>query len=437
MHHPQPSPQQNDKWFYQDPQGQTQGPFTDVEMAEWYKAGYFSNQLKVRRQHDERYFLLGELIALCGGASNPFSLAVLRFAPLKADATGAGVPGGPASPSVVGGKDAVVAAAAAVDLLQLQYLSQMAAYKQAQARAAMAAEPWGAAAALQHEMAAAQQRLMMQQQVPQDLQYMQQPPTANPLMHMINQMQQANKLPGQGLVDAKPPNMPGALDPHLQMHVGNLLSMQNRIPPADLASGLPTGLAPTLTGGLPPETIPGLQAAAAAVSLGPNGLPLTGLATTAGAAVPRPPDQIPGPQGGPQQDQDPISSLLKQLQQQKQQSQQIDSLWQQNQYGIPPTTAPPAGQWSAPNDVPLSMWDIQQSAPPISQPPSAAPIAVSQQQNQIPASQNVPQVPVTEPEKEQTVHTPKKEKDKDEAEKKAAEEKKRKDEERIRKNWKR
>ncbi|VEN53124.1 unnamed protein product [Callosobruchus maculatus] len=470
MHHQQPSPQQNDKWFYQDPQGQTQGPFTDVEMAEWYKAGYFSNQLKVRRHHDERYFLLGELIALCGGASNPFSIAALRFPPLKADGTGAGVPGGPASPSVVGGKDAVVAAAAAVDLLQLQYLSQMAAYKQAQARAAM--EPWGAAAALQHEMAAAQQRLMMQQQVPQDLQYMQQPPTANPLMHMINQMQQANKLPGQGLVDTKPPNMPGGLDPHLQLHVGNLLSMQNRIPPADLASGLPTGLAPTLTGGLPPETIPGLQAAAAAVSLGPNGLPLTGLATTAGAAaaVPRPPDQISGPQGGPQQDQDPISSLLKQLQQQKQQSQQIDSLWQQNQYGIPPATAPPAGQWSAPNDVPLSMWDIQQSAPPISQPPSAAPVAVTQQQNQTPASQNVPQVPVTEPEKEQIVHTPKKEKDKEikkedkelkeakkkkeqeekqakkdaedrkkqelkkqEAEKKAAEEKKRKDEERIKK----
>nr|CAI5830189.1 unnamed protein product [Callosobruchus analis] len=474
MHHQQPSPQQNDKWFYQDPQGQTQGPFTDVEMAEWYKAGYFSNQLKVRRHHDERYFLLGELIALCGGASNPFSIAALRFPPLKADATAAGAPGGPASPSVVGGKDAVgvVAAAAAVDLLQLQYLSQMAAYKQAQARVAMAAEPWGAAAALQHEMAAAQQRLMMQQQVPQDLQYMQQPPTANPLMHMINQMQQANKLPGQGL-DVKPPNMPGALDPHLQLHVGNLLSMQNRIPPADLASGLPTGLAPTLTGGLPPETIPGLQAPAAAVSLGPNGLPLTGLATATGAAaaIPRPPDQIPGPQGGSQQDQDPISSLLKQLQQQKQQSQQIDSLWQQNQYGIPPTTAPPAGQWSAPNDVPLSMWDIQQSAPPICQPPSAAPVAVSQQQNQTPASQNVPQVPVTEPEKEQTVHTPKKEKEKEisrkeekelkeakkkkeqeekqakkdaeekkrqeskkqEAEKKAAEEKKRKEEERIKK----
>nr|CAI5830190.1 unnamed protein product [Callosobruchus analis] len=182
---------------------------------------------------------------------------------------------------------------------------------------------------------------------------------------------------GQGL-DVKPPNMPGALDPHLQLHVG---------------------LAPTLTGGLPPETIPGLQAPAAAVSLGPNGLPLTGLATATGAAaaIPRPPDQIPGPQGGSQQDQDPISSLLKQLQQQKQQSQQIDSLWQQNQYGIPPTTAPPAGQWSAPNDVPLSMWDIQQSAPPICQPPSAAPVAV----------------PVTEPEKEQTVHTPKKEKEKE------------------------
>ncbi|CAH2012526.1 unnamed protein product [Acanthoscelides obtectus] len=306
MHHQQTTPH-NDKWFYQDPQGQTQGPFTDLEMAEWYKAGYFSNQLKVRRHHDERFFLLGELIALCGGASNPFSMAVLRIPPLKADATGAGSLGAAASPTVgVGGKDA---AAAAAELLQLQYL-QMAAYKQAQARAAMAAEPWGAAAALQHEMAAAQQRLIMQQQVPQDLQYMQQPPTANPLMHMINQMQQANKLPGQGLVDPKPPNMPGTLDPHLQLHVGNLLSMQNRIPPAGLANSLPT-----------------------------------------------------------------------------------DSLWQQNQFGIPPS-APPAGQWSAPNDVPLSMWDIQKSASPISQPPSAAPVApLSQQQNQTPpVSQNVPQV---------------------------------------------
>ncbi|KAJ8976707.1 hypothetical protein NQ317_005925 [Molorchus minor] len=57
----------HDRWFYQDPQGQMQGPFSNIEMAEWYKAGYFSNQLKVRRQCDERFYLLGELIAICGG----------------------------------------------------------------------------------------------------------------------------------------------------------------------------------------------------------------------------------------------------------------------------------------------------------------------------------------------------------------------------------
>ncbi|KAJ8939755.1 hypothetical protein NQ318_004168, partial [Aromia moschata] len=65
------APPMHDKWFYQDPQGQMQGPFSNIEMAEWYKAGYFSNQLKVRRQCDERFFLLGELIKCAEGRTLP------------------------------------------------------------------------------------------------------------------------------------------------------------------------------------------------------------------------------------------------------------------------------------------------------------------------------------------------------------------------------
>lgn len=74
-------PPSQEKWYYQDPQGTRQGPFPCAEMTEWYKAGYFSNHLHVMRECDERYFLLGELINLCG-ADNPF-LSEIRFPILK------------------------------------------------------------------------------------------------------------------------------------------------------------------------------------------------------------------------------------------------------------------------------------------------------------------------------------------------------------------
>lgn len=113
-----------------------QGPFSNLEMAEWYKAGYFSNQLKVRRHCDERFFMLGELIGMCGG--NPFQ-STMRFPVLKND----------------------ISKMPDTDMLQFQYLTQMAAYKQAQAR--IVQEPWSALTLQQQELAA--QRLIMQQQV--------------------------------------------------------------------------------------------------------------------------------------------------------------------------------------------------------------------------------------------------------------------------------
>lgn len=55
-----------EKWFYCDPQGQVQGPFSPSEMSEWCKAGYFTAGLMIRRACDERYATLGELTKLCG-----------------------------------------------------------------------------------------------------------------------------------------------------------------------------------------------------------------------------------------------------------------------------------------------------------------------------------------------------------------------------------
>nr|XP_023030042.1 GIGYF family protein CG11148 [Leptinotarsa decemlineata] len=332
--HPPPNlavPQMPDKWFYQDPQGQMQGPFSNMEMAEWFKAGYFSNQLKVRRHCDERFFLLGELITICGGV-NPFQTGI-RFPILKNDITKMPDPD-----------------------IQFQYLSQMAAYKQAQAR--VLAEPWSAITLQQQELAT-QRLIMQQQQVSPDLQYLQHSQAANPLMHMINQMQQANKLPATGLVDKPPQNIPGSLDPSIQLHMSNILSLQNRIPTAALTNNLPAGLT-SHSVPLPPGTLSsGLQTVP---PLNTSTLPLSGIQSNIPVSIggsiniPRhtphgPVDQI---SSGPSND--PISSLLKQLQQQSQHSQQVESLWQPNSF---PSNTPP--QWQPQNEIPVSMWDIPQT----------------------------------------------------------------------------
>lgn len=61
------------KWFYCDPQGQTQGPFTSQEMFEWYNGGYFNPDLLVKRASDSKFTKLGELIQALGGRC-PFNL---------------------------------------------------------------------------------------------------------------------------------------------------------------------------------------------------------------------------------------------------------------------------------------------------------------------------------------------------------------------------
>ncbi|XP_056317203.1 GRB10-interacting GYF protein 1 isoform X5 [Danio aesculapii] len=54
------------KWFYKDPQGEIQGPFSTVEMCEWFQAGYFAMNLLVKRGCDEGFQPLGEVIKMWG-----------------------------------------------------------------------------------------------------------------------------------------------------------------------------------------------------------------------------------------------------------------------------------------------------------------------------------------------------------------------------------
>lgn len=57
---------QNLEWFYLDPQGETQGPFSPQDMTEWFKAGYFQENLMVKRTIDPTFIPLGHVLKLCG-----------------------------------------------------------------------------------------------------------------------------------------------------------------------------------------------------------------------------------------------------------------------------------------------------------------------------------------------------------------------------------
>ncbi|XP_074924695.1 GRB10-interacting GYF protein 2 isoform X3 [Chelonoidis abingdonii] len=54
------------KWYYKDPQGEIQGPFSNQEMAEWFQAGYFTMSLLVKRVCDENFQPLGDIMKMWG-----------------------------------------------------------------------------------------------------------------------------------------------------------------------------------------------------------------------------------------------------------------------------------------------------------------------------------------------------------------------------------
>ncbi|KAJ9075615.1 kinesin-like protein [Entomophthora muscae] len=66
------APSKVSKWFYKDPSNATQGPFTGYDMHEWFKMGYFTGDLLVRREEESTYETLDTLISRVENDDNPF-----------------------------------------------------------------------------------------------------------------------------------------------------------------------------------------------------------------------------------------------------------------------------------------------------------------------------------------------------------------------------
>ncbi|OXG22932.1 cytoplasmic protein [Cryptococcus neoformans Ze90-1] len=60
------------EWFYRDPNGQEQGPFTGTQMHDWYSHSYFTDDLPLRRASENGFRPLSELKAATGNAVQPF-----------------------------------------------------------------------------------------------------------------------------------------------------------------------------------------------------------------------------------------------------------------------------------------------------------------------------------------------------------------------------
>ena len=68
------------RWIYRDPSGNTQGPWSGLEMHDWYKAGFFSPELQVKKLEDNDYEPLAQLIRRIGNSREPFLVPQIGIA---------------------------------------------------------------------------------------------------------------------------------------------------------------------------------------------------------------------------------------------------------------------------------------------------------------------------------------------------------------------
>ncbi|KAJ5583525.1 hypothetical protein N7535_002145 [Penicillium sp. DV-2018c] len=60
------------RWIYRDPQGNIQGPWTGLEMHDWFKAGFFSPELQIKKLEDTEFEPLAQLVRRIGNSREPF-----------------------------------------------------------------------------------------------------------------------------------------------------------------------------------------------------------------------------------------------------------------------------------------------------------------------------------------------------------------------------
>jgi PERQ amino acid-rich with GYF domain-containing protein len=87
------------KWEYKDHNGVTQGPFSGLEMHDWYKAGYFTPELQIKKIEDKNFEPLAHLIRRIGNSREPFLVPQIGVPHEPQNQHGGAAWAGPAPPA--------------------------------------------------------------------------------------------------------------------------------------------------------------------------------------------------------------------------------------------------------------------------------------------------------------------------------------------------
>lgn len=90
------------RWIYRDPQGTTQGPWSGLEMHDWFKAGFFTAELQVKKLEDAEYEPLAQLVRRIGNSREPFLVPQIGVPHGPAVTSPGNQWAGPAAPPTIG-----------------------------------------------------------------------------------------------------------------------------------------------------------------------------------------------------------------------------------------------------------------------------------------------------------------------------------------------
>ena len=92
------------RWIYRDPQGNIQGPWTGLEMHDWFKAGFFSPDLQIKKVEEQDFEPLAHLVRRIGNSREPFLVPQIGIphGPDPASSAWAGSSSGAAQPPFPG-----------------------------------------------------------------------------------------------------------------------------------------------------------------------------------------------------------------------------------------------------------------------------------------------------------------------------------------------
>ena len=224
------------RWIYKDPTGSKQGPWSGLEMHDWYRAGFFSPELLVKKVEDDDYEPLAQLIRRIGNSREPFLVPQIG---IPAPPNTQGSTNWPSQPAVASTNTPAAAAAPSVPAAQPPFASSFPSFG-----TTLTAEQQNALERRKQEeqylMARQKEHLAQQQVLVKQMQMQGNPGLLPQQLQHQSSAQSLHSQPSHGSITSPPAAMHSSpMGPIGHLAPGAPISYEN----AYRAGGMPTGQA--------------------------------------------------------------------------------------------------------------------------------------------------------------------------------------------------